>query len=243
MNTKKNNTRAIIGTVLFHALLLVCFIFFGFSTPLPLPKEIGVEVNLGYSDDGTGDIEPIDPVSNNASLTKPDNRDDYITQNTEEAVSLNKNDNKTNKTETEEFKVNQNALYNGNKNNKGGSQGITGKEGNQGNPNGNPNSGNYNGNSPSGKGGPSYKLTGRNSKSLPKPNYNLTEEGIVVVEIWVDKLGNVTKTNAGARGTTTTDQQLWKLAVEAALRSKFDAKASAPEEQKGTITYNFVNLN
>ncbi len=243
MDTKKNNIRAVVGTILFHALILVCFIFFGFTTPLPLPEEEGVEVNLGYSDDGTGDIEPVDPMSNFSSNIAPKNNNDYSTQNTEEAISLNKNNNKTDNTNKEEFTPDKNAMYNGNKNKNGGSQGITGKDGNQGDPNGNPNSNNYTGNSPSGNGLPSYKLSGRNSKSLPKPNYNQKDEGVVVVDIWVDKSGNVTKAIAGSRGSTTTNQSLWKLAVEAATRSKFDAKGNAPEEQKGTITYNFVNLN
>ena len=243
MDNRKNNIRAILGTILFHALIVVCFIFFGFITPLPLPEEEGVEVNLGYSDDGTGDIEPVDPISDYSANKASENDNDFLTQNTEEAISMNKNDKKTDKTDKKEFKPDKNAMYTGSKNKNGGSQGITGYQGNQGNPNGNPNSDNYTGNSPSGKGGPLFKLSGRSSKSLPKPNYNQREEGVVVVEIWVDKAGNVTKAIAGGRGTTTTNTSLWKLAAEAAKRSKFDSKANAPEEQKGTITYNFVNLN
>jgi len=243
MKRDKNEIKGIIGTVLFHALLLVCFLFFGFTTPLPLPAEEGVEVNLGYSDDGMGDIEPVDPFSEQSvNYNAENNESENITQNTEESANLNKNKNNNNITQPEELPVNKNALYTGKKNTNGGSQGITGNPGNQGNPNGNPNSNNYNGNSPYGD-GISFKLSDRKSKSLPKPNYNSKEEGQVVVNIWVDKNGNVTKAQAGGRGTTTTSTVLWKLAEDAAKRSKFDAKPSAPEEQKGTITYNFVNLN
>lgn len=244
MGSKKNNLRAILGTVVFHVLLLICFIFFGFSTPLPLPEEQGVEVNLGYSDDGTGEIEPVDNSSAEASSNNmSSSENDYSTQSDDESVNLNKTDNKTgNNNKEKEFTVNTNALYTG-KNKNNGSQGITGNDGNQGKPGGNPNSNNYNGNAYAGKGSPSFKLSGRSSKSLPIPNYTLKDEGIVVVDIWVDKAGNVTKTAAGARGTTTTSQSLWKLAEDAAKRSKFDAKANAPEEQKGSITYTFINLN
>lgn len=235
--------KGIAGTLLFHALLLVCFIFFGFTTPLPLPEEEGVEVNLGYSDDGMGDIEPVDPFSEQSvNYTNPNNTDENITQNTEESATLNNKNNNKNTTPQEEINIDKKIAYNKNKNTNGGSQGITGNPGNQGDPNGNPNSDNYNGNSPYGD-GISFKLSDRKSKSLPKPNYNSKEEGLVVVTIWVDKNGNVTKVQAGARGTTTTNTDLWKLAENAAKRSKFDAKPSAPEEQKGTITYNFVNLN
>lgn len=241
MKLNKNEVKGIVGTVLFHALVLVCFIFFGFTTPLPLPEEEGVEVNLGYSDEGMGDIEPVNPkseqtVNNNSGSNENEN----ITQNTEESVSLNKN--KNNNTQQQEEKIDKTIAYNKNKNTNGGSQGITGNPGNQGDPNGNPNSNNYNGNSPYGD-GISFKLSDRKSKSLPKPNYNLKEEGTVIVTIWVDKSGNVTKAQSGARGTTTTSTVLWKLAEDAAKRSKFDTKPTAPEEQKGTITYNFINLN
>ncbi|MCK9613399.1 MAG: energy transducer TonB [Bacteroidales bacterium] len=243
MKLTKNDIKGIAGTLLFHAVVLLCFIFFGFSTPLPLPEEEGVEVNLGYSDDGTGDIEPVNPFSQNAANNNnSSNENENITQNTEESVNLNKNKTENNTTQSEEPQVNKNALYPGKKNNDGGSQGITGNPGNQGNPNGNPNSDNYNGNSPSGD-GISFKLGDRKSKSLPKPNYNSKDEGVVVVTIWVDKNGNVTKAQAGARGTTTTSLYLRKIAEDAARKSKFDAKANAPEEQQGTITYNFINLN
>ncbi|HOY31185.1 MAG TPA: energy transducer TonB [Bacteroidales bacterium] len=243
MKLEKNDIRGITGTILFHAVLLVCFILFGFTTPLPLPEEEGVEVNLGYSDDGMGDIEPVDPFSEQSTNYNSENNvNENITQNTEESATLNKNNNNKNTTQPEELPVNKNALYTGKKNTNGGSQGITGNPGNQGNPNGNPNSDNYNGNSPYGD-GISFNLTNRKSKSLPKPNYNSKEEGTVVVSIWVDKNGNVTKVQAGSRGTTTTSTVLWKLAEDAAKRSKFNAKPDAPEEQKGTISYVFVNLN
>ena len=64
-----------------------------------------------------------------------------------------------------------------------------------------------------------------------------------MVNIWVDKNGKVVKTEAGGRGTTTTDQVLWKTATAAAKLATFSTNAKAPEEQKGTITYNFVNQN
>ncbi|HNW70324.1 MAG TPA: energy transducer TonB [Bacteroidales bacterium] len=243
MELNKNEIKGIVGTLVFHALLLICFIFFGFTTPLPLPEEEGIEVNLGNSDDGMGDIEPLNPLSEQSvNYNSGSNDNENITQNTEESANLNKNKNNKNNTSQEEENIDKTIAYNKNKNTNGGSQGITGKPGNQGNPNGNPNSDNYNGNSPFGN-GISFKLTDRKSKSLPKPNYNSKDEGLVVVTIWVDKNGNVTKAQAGARGTTTTSTALWKLAEDAARRSKFDTNPKAPEEQKGTITYNFVNLN
>jgi hypothetical protein len=36
---KESKIKGIVGTILFHAGLLALFIFFGLSTPLPLPGE------------------------------------------------------------------------------------------------------------------------------------------------------------------------------------------------------------
>ena len=63
MESKKDKYKGIIGTVLFHGALLLLLIILGFSTPLPLPGEGGVEVNLGTSDEGQGDIQPELPAA------------------------------------------------------------------------------------------------------------------------------------------------------------------------------------
>jgi hypothetical protein len=61
-NTAKNGKAAII-TLSVHALLLLIFFLFSFKTPpAPLPiAEEGIEVNLGNSDIGFGDIQPLQP--------------------------------------------------------------------------------------------------------------------------------------------------------------------------------------
>jgi hypothetical protein len=86
----------------------------------------------------------------------------------------------------------------------------------------------------------SYDLEGRNYQSLPSPKYEYQGEGRVVVEISVDRTGNVIQAIPGAKGSTTLDDYLLATAKEAALKSKFEAKPNAPAVQKGTITYNFV---
>ncbi len=58
MELNKDKYKGIIGTVLFHIALLILLIILGFSTPLPLPGEGGVEVNLGFSEEGQGDVQP-----------------------------------------------------------------------------------------------------------------------------------------------------------------------------------------
>jgi len=89
-------------------------------------------------------------------------------------------------------------------------------------------------------GAPNAHLQGRNViGTLPKPAYSVQNSGIVVVTIWVDNYGNVTKAQAGADGTTVTDQHLWAAARTAAMKAHFNQKPDAPALQQGTITYIF----
>ena len=47
-----------------------------------------------------------------------------------------------------------------------------------------------------------YDLAGRQARSLPKPKYDIQQEGIVVVEVTVDRNGNVTQAIPGVKGST-----------------------------------------
>jgi TonB family protein len=75
---------------------------------------------------------------------------------------------------------------------------------------------------------------------LPKPYYPGNEEGIVVVQVTVDKNGIVTKAEPGAKGSNTANPELVAAAKKAAMQAKFNADANAPAFQVGTITYRFV---
>ena len=54
MNWDKDKSKALAGTILFHALLLILLLFLALRTPLPLPGEQGVEVRFGNSRAGFG---------------------------------------------------------------------------------------------------------------------------------------------------------------------------------------------
>src|SRR5690554_7863335 len=54
----EKHKKGIIGTAVFHLIVLLLLIFLGFFTPLPLPGEEGILVNFGDSEQGLGDIEP-----------------------------------------------------------------------------------------------------------------------------------------------------------------------------------------
>ncbi|MBO4719585.1 MAG: TonB family protein [Prevotella sp.] len=84
------------------------------------------------------------------------------------------------------------------------------------------------------------KLNGRTVMgAMPRPAYNGTAEGTVVVKIKVDQYGNVTEALPGAEGTTVTDKELWRAARNAAIKAHFNMSSDAPAVQEGTITYRF----
>ncbi|MDO4461213.1 MAG: cell envelope integrity protein TolA [Bacteroidia bacterium] len=122
----------------------------------------------------------------------------------------------------------------GNSNSQGNTTGV----GNQGSLTGG--AGNGTGGGTQGNGVGSVNLEGRTLQgTLPKPVYNIQEQGNVAVEIHVDKYGTVKSATVISKGTTVQNKQLWAVAVEAAKKAKFDRKMDAAVEQVGTITYRF----
>ncbi len=82
-------------------------------------------------------------------------------------------------------------------------------------------------------------LKGRAIVKPPKLPSDTKEEGKVVVEITVDKEGNVIEANPNGRGTTTSSAILKAKAKQAAYATKFNVDGKF-EEQKGTITIVFA---
>ncbi|MDR2928951.1 MAG: TonB family protein [Cytophagaceae bacterium] len=119
------------------------------------------------------------------------------------------------------------------------SEGETQGSGNQGYLTGDPNATNRQGTG-LGNAGNSFSLSGRNiSGSLPKPVDNCNEQGVVVIDITVDKTGKVTDATYSQRGTTNNSPCLIKAAEAAAKKAKFNNDPNAAAYQKGTITYSF----
>lgn len=258
MKTDWDNIKGVAGTILFHALLLIGLMLLALKTPLPLPEESGVEVNLGNSDDGMGDVQPEQLAAGSPETPAPSQssaKEELVTEENDEAPVIDpvkktrpavtekpEPKQKVKPTPKPEPKpvVNPNAMYKGKTGNStgGGNQGITGKPGDQGRPDGTPGSDNYTG--PGGDGnGISFNLEGRTHRKIPPPSNKFTERGTVVVTIFVNRAGVVTRVIAGAKGTTTSNLELRQLAEQAARQARFSPKEDAPEEQKGTITYNF----
>ena len=336
----EKHKKGIIGTALFHILVLLMLIFLGFFTPLPLPGEEGILVNFGTSDQGFGETEPApqrrqpDPPPPTRSEPQPtatpppqpaatppvsqpqQAQQEAMTQDYEQTAAIDAAEKRRQeeaerqrqleeqrrrqqqqeqqrladaerqrqaeierqrqaelekqrqaelerqrqaeaerkRQEEEQRRISEinsraQGAFCGNTSGTGGqgtgtsqSQGATFPGGNQGSPTGDPNAGTY---GPGGSGGGaqgegiSFNLSGRKGVSLPKPVYPGDDEGVVVVRVTVDKNGNVTAAEPGARGTTISDPRFHAEARQAALKAKFDKNENAPAFQQGTISYRF----
>ncbi len=261
--------KGILSTALVHILAVLLLMIFGFTTPLPLPAEQGILINFGNSDDGMGAMEPKleqEVSTPQSSIASKPQEESPLTQDTEEAPSLpvkkkdetkkvestkktttkqtetttNKN---TSETQTEKPReANKKALFPGQKTDGSSTgEGETGKAGNQGSEEGSVDSQNRIG-STGGGGDAEFgiaKLSGRKVLDLPRPEYPSQKSGTVVVEVTVDRQGNVIKATAITRGSTIIDTDFFKAAEKAAMKAKFDIKENSQANQIGTITYKF----
>jgi len=251
---KKSKRKGIIGTILFHALLMVAFLFMGLKYQDPPPAEEGISINFGFSEQGLGEVEPesteelTEIVEEEIIEQQIVSTEEIVTQSLVETPVVEKTEKKKKVIKKEEPKeevieekkpeVNKKALYPGNKKTKTTSEGNKKGDGNHGSIDGDPNSEVYEGGG-IGKNGTAYQLGGRKVEFKAKPIYNLQVEGKVVVIITVDRLGNVINAIPGAKGSTTLNKQLLQRAKTAALKTKFDPKQSAPNNQQGKIVYLF----
>ena len=244
MNFKDKETqRKLIGigvSIAVHGLAIALLLILGLRYPDPSPPELGVEMDLGEFSDIGADTEHAAEGGEDVSLGEaiPDEEVGEVTQDAEDVPLVSKKtENKQKKPkqepvakpkENKEPEINQNALFKGGRFNKGsGGDAGVGK-------------GDGKGSGGDGEGsGTSFSLAGRGAKSLGKPSSSTEKVGNVVVEIKVDKDGNVIEAKGGQRGTTLWDSNLWRLCEQAARKSKFTANPDAPEVQKGTITYIF----
>lgn len=136
--------------------------------------------------------------------------------------------------------VNQRALFPGNKpSSESPSEGVTDKaEGNEGYIGGTQ-SEVYEGTGGEGGFEPNWNLEGRRPRNeFPRPRYVDNNQGIVVVEIWVNGNGDVTGATFKPQGSTVSaSSPLVSEAIRAAYGAKFNE--SDQDIQVGTMTYKF----
>ena len=97
---KKSKRNGIFGTILFHVLLIVAFLFMGLTYQIPPPPEEGISINFGYMDQGSTELEPEDkadipqPVQEEIVAEQSAAEQEVVTQNVEQAPVLEKTEQK-----------------------------------------------------------------------------------------------------------------------------------------------------
>lgn len=286
---EKNLKASAYTLLIIGAILAVCFMV-SWAPPVapPLPDDEGMEVNLGDSETGEGDVQPLIPGAPSAAMEE----ESIVTppqqipvQSAESAVETNDDDKEAPAVIADRPKVKpkekpvvkpvpdpikEKALpkeevkpietppapkpkyvYKGTAAGQGGNnatglqqsngQGIAGGKGDQGKINGNPNSDSYTGNGGSGTGGVSVSrgLQGRKINRYPSFEDDFSENAKVAVDIKVDDKGNVLAVSIQPRGTTTSNASMKAIALQKARQLKFNTIEEGPEEDLGTIVFNF----
>lgn len=262
----KHEKKSFAITVAIHVLLILLLLFFGF-TYLDPPPESGIAINFGTSDVGSGVEQPREPVKaapqkTSAKVTPVETsiKEEVVTQEVVDApvVEKKKEDPVVQKTEEPVKKIEEPAkkpdpkpdksttdalssILNGPKSDgkATGGEGDDQLAGDKGSPDGDPDAKAYYGTGMGLDGDGNYRLGGRKALNKEKFVQDCNESGVVVVQIEVNRSGDVIRATPGMKGTTNNAACLMDPAKRAALATRFNSDSNAPARQVGTIIYNF----
>ncbi|MFR9535131.1 MAG: TonB family protein [Rikenellaceae bacterium] len=244
---------ATIAVLVYFAELLLLMVLVRFSVLEPNPLTEGILVEFGETDFGVGSKElaetdvastppPPQPQAAEEHLETDDREDISLEQQKVEDAEQQKKPQEEQPVKqrdtvvVEERVVNKQALFPGrDAQSKTASQGVTENQGNQG-----AQSGGESGAMVGGGDGndPVVVLKDRSIVGvLPKPDYDASATGRVIMDITVDENGNVMTASYRSLGSTTNNTQLIEAAHEAARKSRFSPSDNFV--QGGTITYTF----
>lgn len=263
MNQAPINPKAALYTIGVHVLLLILCLFIGYTLPAsPAPlDEMGMEVNLGNSDDGSGDKQAFstdNPADQPEESSK--SRQQEASENTKELTTDESDaDAPAVKTQPEQNKSrvarpdNQQKtaaqpkpkiLFPGTSGNggngaqinqAGGSEGNGSGDGDKGVPGGTPGASNYSGIPGSGTGGIAHSFKDRTMVTRPRPDAEFREGGKVVVRVTVNREGQIISKRIKSAATA----ELGRIALNKLEEVRFSRSEQAPPEQFGDITFVF----
>lgn len=265
MSQSNFNPKAALLSIGAHIALLLLCLFIGYTLPAnpAATEEMGMEVNLGNSDDGSGDDQPMNTESPayqpeemqqaKAQEQEADLQKDITTdEHDAEAASI-----KT-KPENNKIKPNQSKASNTtstaqvkpkvlfpNQNGNGGNGASINKNGtSEGNGKGNgdkgvvggtPGSDNYSGIPGNGTGGIGHSFSDRSMVAKPKPDAEFREGGKVIVRVTVNRAGQIIAKSIKRAA----NAELGKIALKKIEEVRFSKSETAPPEQFGDITFVF----
>lgn len=261
LETKEERISAAVASIIM-LLLLLAVLFMGLTYMDP-PLENGIAINFGNTDMGMGndnspELTKTSPQVTTSSSSSAENNENVLTQDMEDAPVIKETPKKPTKQPTENTKPKENpkpqpsksttdalnSLLNAQKQdgttNK--SDGTGNQPGNQGSLDGSVYSNTYFGSGAgTGSGSGRWGLNGRSLASSGTVQPNCNDEGTVVIQITVNKSGQVIGTQYSARGSNTTSKCLIDAASETAKKYRWNADSKAPDNQIGFIVVNFKN--
>jgi TonB family protein len=258
LETEEEKKSFAITSIIF-VILFILFFYLGL-TSLDPPPENGIVINFGTTEFGSGKIQPTEAIRSapqpTAAKQSASNNEEILSQDVEEAVVMKtvKKTQPTKQTSEEEVKPKPkespkpskstsdalSSLINGPKSDgkaKGG-EGNDNQAGDKGSINGDPYANSYYGSGTGAGGGSGWGLNGRNISSRGSVVQKCNESGTVVVQITVNRNGNVIAAKY-TKGTTNTNPCLIEPALETAKKYRWQPDSNAPETQIGFITVNF----
>ena len=258
LETEEEKKSFAITSIIF-VILFILFFYLGL-TSLDPPPENGIAVNFGTTEFGSGNIQPTEAIQSApkavAAKEAAASNENVLSQDIEEAVVIKeaKKIQPTKETAKEEVKPKPkeipkpskstsdalSSLINGPKSD-GKAQGGEGNDnvaGDKGSPNGNPYANSYYGSGSGSGNGSGWGLNGRSISSRGKEVQKCNEFGTVVVQITVNRNGNVIAAKY-TKGTTNTNPCLIEPALATARKYRWQPDPKAPETQIGFITVNF----
>lgn len=262
LETEEEKKSFAITSAIFVILIFLC-LFLGLTYMDP-PPENGIAINFGTSDVGQGEIQPTEAIQSapQPTVSEPvtSQNDEILTQDedapvvvetkkeTKKPVEKPKEEPKPKVVETPKPSQQTNSalssILNGPKSDgkAQGGHGDDGLAGDKGDPNGSIYSNSFYGNG-TGNGTGSGRGYGLNGRSLAKKGEKVqqcgNETGKVIVQITVNKSGDVVKTQF-IKGTTNTTPCVLEAAYKTARSYKWKPDSDAPDTQIGWIEVNFT---
>ena len=263
LESKHEKKSFVITTIITVLILIFCF-YYGLTYLNP-PPENGIVINFGNMDTGMNNDNateftksaPIPTASNSKpepateKLATQDNIDAPVINETKKDKPTKPQKEVTKPVKTKDPTPSKEAtealknLMNGPKQDgtSKSSDGDGKTPGNQGALNGSIYSNTYygDGSGNNSNGGSKWGLKGRkfSGNKTVKPPCN--DEGRVVIQITVNKQGNVIAAQKTIEGSNTTSKCLVDAAKEIAMSHKWQPDDNAPETQKGFVVVNFTN--
>ena len=251
---KDRRKAAVISGLIFSVIMVLCFFLTAFTIQDPPPGDQFVAVGMadfGQDLSASGDSESEVPSEEVQEVVEEEaaQSEEVQTTQTEEIVTQEQSEasvptsTTTEPTQEQEPAEEEQQVSSGlssildkinDSSGGGGSEGQGEGTGNEGDP-----GGQIDGTGVVQGDGVGWSLAGRGMLGKPKLNENPTEEGDVVLNIYVNKQGKVVRTSRNYPLSTTSSNYLFELAEKAAKTAKFSVKNDAPAEQKGTMTFRF----